>query len=669
MTLFEVMPVLGSLQSLMAVAYLAARRSTSLARALAGVILFGAFAFSQFESSASVLQLGLPPDFVILGWLSWAFIPPLAAVFGRCVCGLPIHGIRPLVVLLPIPALVLGGLSHYLPASCLMDRPCVGVAQLDAMWGMAAAAICGIALIRPLLANKKGVCERPLGNSRFILASLMASILLLRVVIEGAMLTGTDVAGGTAAGASALAVLALTVATVLIIRLYPEVEDNARVQSESDIINRYRRHLAQAVVFEEGGIGPLLRGTVLTTILTVLALIAWSSVTPVTESASTLGSVIPSSNIRLIQHLEGGIVSEVLVREGQLVEAGTVLMRLDPAQANSELEQLKARESGLELKAERLRAFAAGRAPEFEIQKNSSTLAQDQGNIFDAQSKARETAGQVIDRQIDQRKADIELFERQIASIRPQITLLGKEVAIREELQKKGLTSQVTYLNTMREYERLKGELARLQGQLKTAQEALGEATTRRVDMDSKLTQDALNEMGSVTSELAQLREARLKLEDRVNRLEILAPVRGLIQELAVTSPGTVIQQGGLVTKIVPVDDVLMVENQIMPRDIGHVRPGQPVRVKITSYDFARFGAVEGTLVQVSPSTFLDEKKNPYYKGLVALAKAQVGDDPGRNQILPGMTAQVDVITGEKTILQYLLKPLYVAAAQAFRER
>ena len=275
----------------------------------------------------------------------------------------------------------------------------------------------------------------------------------------------------------------------------------------------------------------------------------------------------------------------------------------------------------------------------------------------------------MLEKQIEQRRADIALYRDQITAMDQQIDLLAKEVEIRKYLVEKELTSKVVYFNILREYERLKGERTRFQGQLKTAREALAEADTRLADQKTKASHDAFNEMGTVTAELAQLREARSKLEDRVLRLEIISPVRGIVQELAVTSPGAVIQAGGMVTKIVPVDDVLLVENQITPRDVGHIVPGQKVRIKVGSYDFARFGAVGGTIDQVSPSTFLDEKKTPYYKGLVELDKPYVGNNPERNHILPGMTVQVDVITGEKTILQYLLKPIYLAATQAFQER
>lgn len=665
MTVLEALPILGTIQSLVALAYLLARRRTTFANGLGEVGLFTALALAVYDGTGGGGTLEA------VAMVAWGFVPPLAVVFARSAMGIGRGRVGPLLAGLVAPALILSFLTHALVTLCVPALPCVGVASLESLWGSAAALV-GLGLIaKDLMAHAQTVAQRPKGGSRNLLALGFAVILLLRALAEAGQVTAPGLAEGVHAAATVGWVLILNIITLQVTRLYPEETEQVVAEvAENDHVNRFRRYLAQAVVFEEGGVGPLVRGTVLTTILTVLALIAWSTITPVKETAVTFGAVIPSSNIRPIQHLEGGIVSSVLVREGQLVEKGEVLMKLDPAQAVAELEQTRAREAGLVYKAERLRAFAEGRA--IDLQPGASedhSLAADQSTIFNAQNRAKDTALQVLQAQISQREADIALFENQMNAMDPQIALVAREMAMRAELAAKGLTSQVVYLNVQREHERLKAERVRLKGQLATAREALSEARTRMSDLRTKLSQDAFNEMGSVTAELAQVREARAKLEDRVTRLDVVAPVRGLVQELAVTSPGAVIQQGGLVTKIVPVDDTLMIENQITPRDVGHVQPGQPVRVKVTSYDFARFGAVQGKLVQVSPSTFLDEKKNPYYKGMVELDKVYVGEDPQHNRILPGMTVQVDVITGEKTILQYLLKPIYIAASQAFRER
>ncbi|OIQ95899.1 type I secretion system membrane fusion protein PrsE [mine drainage metagenome] len=433
------------------------------------------------------------------------------------------------------------------------------------------------------------------------------------------------------------------------------------------LAHQFDRYLADPIVFEEGGVRPLVRASILTVVAIVLAMAVWASLTEVKEVASTNGAVVPSSNVRQIQHVEGGQIAQVLVREGQLVEKGAVLVRFDPVQIQTELAQVKAREAGLELRAERLRAFAAGRVPDFPADDRSSPQEKDQEAIFLSQEKNRTDAIQVLTKQQAERQSEVDLYRQQIASLEPQIDLAQKEEGIRDEGFRMGLNSKLVLIQAQRETARLDGEKVRLIGQLKTAQDALAEAQNHLTEQRSKLAQDALTEMGTVSTELAQVREATAKQEDRLAHVNVMAPVRGLVQELKVTGPGSVVPPGGEIMKLVPVDDELKVETRIQPRDIGHVAVGQKVMVKVSSYDFSRFGGVQGVLEQVSPTTFLDEEKKPYYRGVVKLAHPYVGTE--KDRILPGMVVQADIETGQKTVLQYMLKPVVLAFQQAFHER
>ena len=674
MSVFDALPLLAAIQSLVVLAYLMARRSSSFGNEMAQMAVFAALAVALIGEPGPASWLGMPAGFARVAAVAWVVAAAAAALFARTILHVPPDSRQGWPALFVIPALVVALMTTVAVRAGCEGAACTTWPRIEAGWGAIAAGLCVALIGRRISTLHAALAARPKGRSLLLAVTGLMGVLALRTLEALAYVASPEFAHSSVAAVVAVGLVLMLQALVFsLTRLYPESEDDAPMDLVvAGHINRFRRHLAQAVVFEEGGVGPLVRGTILTTILTVAALIGWAAVTPVKEVAVTNGQVVPSSFIRPVQHLEGGIVQQVMVKEGQLVEPGEVLVKLDPAQALSELEQMRARETGLLLRAERLRAFAEGRAPDFSGARDDSgdqEQAQDQGIIYASQERAKDSASLVLEKQIEQRRSDIVLYRDQITAMNQQIDLLGKEVEIRKYLVEKELTSKVVYFNILREYERLKGERSRFQGQLKTAQEALAEADTRLADQKTKASHDAFNEMGTVTAELAQLREARSKLEDRVLRLEIVSPVRGIVQELAVTSPGAVIQAGGMVTKIVPVDDVLLVENQITPRDVGHVMSGQKVRIKVGSYDFARFGAVGGTIHQISPSTFLDEKKTPYYKGLVELDKPYVGNDPERNRILPGMTVQVDVITGEKTILQYLLKPIYLAATQAFQER
>ncbi len=438
--------------------------------------------------------------------------------------------------------------------------------------------------------------------------------------------------------------------------------------------DRQTRYLAQSVLLEEGGSSGLIRFATLAIAAVVTAFIIWAAITDIDEVAVALGEVVPAGQVQNVQHLEGGIISEILVSAGDIVEAGQVLLRLDLSASLSELEQMQARRVGLAFKAERLRAFASGRQPDFEAVVGSGRyleMIEDQKSIFESQMVSRIARREVIDKQIEQRKADLRPFDKREANLMGSIKLLREELAMREKLLKDGLTTKVVVLNLKREINQTEGDLSRIKGEREVGQEALKESENRMTELNSEIGENTLTEMGGVTAELAQVRETIAKLRDRVRRLEIKAPVRGIVKGMQThTTVGGVIPPGGVVLVVVPLGEELVVEARISTRDIGHVRVGLPVTTKVVTYDFSRYGGITGELKDISATTFLDEMTGePYYRGTVSLDRSYAGFDPERNQVLPGMTVQADIHTGKKTLLQYLLKPVYVAIKQGFHER
>jgi len=434
--------------------------------------------------------------------------------------------------------------------------------------------------------------------------------------------------------------------------------------------SRQSRHLAQAVLLEESGTSALVRFTMLVASLTTLAFVIWAAITDVPEIASAEGQVIPSGQVQTVQHLEGGIVREIMARDGDLVEAGQTILRLDPAQAISDLEQTRAREATLLIKAERLRAFAEERQPDFSaMPQGYERLIADNASIFASQAQARDTARSVITSQIDQKRSDLKLLESQERSLREQLGPLNEEMKMREELVAKGLVSRVVFLDTKRELSRVQGELSRLIGQEVTAREALTETENRLIDSRSTVQKATMDELGVTVNELAQVQESIGRLEDRVKRLEISSPVRGLVKGLTVKNQGAVIAPGGQVCDVVPVETDMKVDAKITTKDVGHLHIGQPVKVKVTTYDFARYGAVHGTLTKISATSFVDDKGNPFFKGVIELEHNYVGENPGRFMVHPGMSVTAEIITGDKTLLQYMLKPIFTQVQQSFHER
>lgn len=428
------------------------------------------------------------------------------------------------------------------------------------------------------------------------------------------------------------------------------------------------RYLTLALQLEEGRPPRLMRFTVWLVAAIIACAIGWAAITKVAQVARAPGEIIPNGHSQPIQHLEGGIVREAAVREGDLVEAGQVLVRLDHTGVLAELEQVRTRESSLRLQAERLRAFAEGRVAALENAEEES-LSADQTAILRSQEKARLSQRAVLERQLAGRRADLEALLSQQKTLQRQIVITAEALEMRKTLTQQGLNSKLTFLDVQREMNRVQGELSTVTVNIGRAREAIAEAEQRLIELDSRLSADAMRELGAVTSELRQVEELRVKLEDRVARTEIVSPVRGIVKDLRAYAAGAVIQPGGFVAEVVPLGRELIVEARVSPSDIGQLRPGQPVAVKVSTYDFAQFGSVPGQLVHVSPSTFHGPNVAPFYKALVRLERGYAGEDPARNPLLPGMTVLADIKTDERTVLRFLLNPVYRAIDTAFQER
>jgi len=433
---------------------------------------------------------------------------------------------------------------------------------------------------------------------------------------------------------------------------------------------RQSRFLAQSVILEESGSSTLIRIAMISIVAVIIAFLGWAAITNVDEVAATSGEIVPTGQILSIQHLEGGIIKAINIQEGEIVEKDQVLIKLDEAGAAAELRQTRARKVGLDLQAERLRAVGTGREPDFSFAgKQYADLIQDQIIIYESQMAAREDKRTVFLTQIDAKKAELSVFKDQIETLSRNTDLLLEEFKLREELYKKGLATKLAYLDIKRQLNQARGDLSNLIGDRERVTQELQEVEDKLYQLGSDDKEQALTEMGVITNELAQVNESMSRLLDRVRRLQITSPVRGIVKGLVFNTVGGVIPPGAVIMEVVPLDKELVVETRITTRDVGFVEIGQPVTVKVTTYDFARFGGIGGQLKEISASTFLDENGAPYYKGVVTLDRSYVGFDPERNRVLPGMTVQADIKTGKKTLLAYLMKPVVSSISTSFRER
>ena len=440
----------------------------------------------------------------------------------------------------------------------------------------------------------------------------------------------------------------------------------SRLRSESQLV----RHLSYPLLLEQTGPPILVRIQILLLVATILGFLFWASITQLKETVQASGEVIPSGSVIAIQHLEGGIVSKILVRDGDLVETGDVLIRLDSSAALAQQKEIDVRGVILKIRAERLTASAENRRPKFgDVPNKFSEIVRAETAIFSQNEEAIRNEFGILKHQKRQRIAELDVMKSQVKKLVDRVRILSQQKSMRETLLAKGLLSKTLYYQTLVQHGTAVGEFEEVRGQIVKARSAIREVESKIEQVRSSYRNKSLDEAGSVAAELASVRETAVALRDRVKRLEVTSPVRGIVKGLTTNTVGGVVQPGGIISEIVPIDEELILEVRINPLDIGHIRKGQKADINITTYDFSRFGAIEGKIVNISGTTFKDGDGEVYYKASVSLNKAYVGSDQFANPILPGMISEISIKTGERTLLKYLLKPIFRSLDSAFSER
>ncbi|MGD2131956.1 MAG: HlyD family type I secretion periplasmic adaptor subunit [Maricaulaceae bacterium] len=432
---------------------------------------------------------------------------------------------------------------------------------------------------------------------------------------------------------------------------------------------RQLRHLGQSARLEESFSSRIVRMTMTVVSLAVLAFIGWASLTNLYEIARAPGEVVPDGYQQVVQHLEGGIVREIDVHEGELVEQGQVLVRLDDAGVSEELEQALARQTSLLLQAERLRAFIEGRAPDFDAYAAEwPMLVRDQNASFESMVRARREERLVIADQLEQKHAGLTMMESELSTAEESLRIARDLHSRRQSLSERGHVAEVQLLETAQQVNQLQGDVDQLRARRDLALGEVDEFESRLRSLDARHANSAYEALDTVEANLAQIRETVERLRERVARLDVRAPVRGLVKGLAVNTVGGVVGAGEVLMEIVPLDRPLVVELKIPPRHIGHIEHGQQVRMNFSNFDASRYGATIGQLDFVSATTFRGPSGERYYQGRVVLPNNYIGDDP-HNQIVPGMTGAAHIVTGEKSVIDYLLQPIRTSMRTAFTER
>ncbi|AGB12956.1 HlyD family type I secretion periplasmic adaptor subunit [Vibrio parahaemolyticus] len=424
-------------------------------------------------------------------------------------------------------------------------------------------------------------------------------------------------------------------------------------------------------------------------VLFFVAAIGWASWAQIDQVTVGQGKVIPSSQIQVVQNLEGGLVKEILVKEGQLVKKGQQLLLIDDTRFRSDYREREQQVANLTASVLQLSASINSVAVnrDFNIQDWEKSVILDYGKLTfppvleetQPQLTQRQKAEyredldnlrnqlSVIDQQVEQKQQDLVEIEARVRNLRQSYQYAKKELDITQPLADEGVVPRIELLKLQRQVNDTRREMTSSELKIPVIKSAIKESMLNRIDVALKFRSEQQEKLNNAQDQLSALVESAVGLEDRVNRTVVVSPVTGKIKTLNVNTVGGVIQPGMDIVEIVPTEDTLLVEAKIAPKDIAFLRPNLNAIVKFTAYDFTKYGGLVGELEHISADTTQDEEGNSFYIVRVRTEKTSFGQDADL-PIIPGMTASVDIITGKRTVLEYLLKPILSAKTNALKE-
>ncbi len=400
----------------------------------------------------------------------------------------------------------------------------------------------------------------------------------------------------------------------------------------------------------------------------MLAVLVWAWFAKVDEVTRGDGRVIPSRQLQVIQSLDGGIVSAILVKEGDLVTTGMPLIKIDETRAVSSLRENKGQYLALLAKQARLRALAEGISfnPPPEVQTETPLVYEQEYALYKASRDDLDSIVSIArDQMIQREKELIEVqFKKEIAE--KTYESANKELAANKPLLTSGAVSEIDILKLEREVTRARGEIDQARAQGSRIQVSISEARSKITEAEQNFRSKVRTELNDTSAKLDSLTETSVSLTDKVKQATLKSPVNGKVSRLFFNTVGGVIQPGKEVLEVVPTDDALVLETKVQIKDIAFLRPKQPAVVKLTAYDYTIYGTLDAVVESIAANSTVDEKGNAFYIVRVRTIKNSLGEGL---PIIPGMQAQVDILTGKKTILSYLLKPVIKAKSYAFSER
>jgi adhesin transport system membrane fusion protein len=414
-----------------------------------------------------------------------------------------------------------------------------------------------------------------------------------------------------------------------------------------------------------------IRGVLYFWVVAIGAFIIWANSTQIDEITRGMGEVVPSGKNQIIQNLEGGIVEEVFVKIGQSVEKGQKLLKIDNRKSLSQLTSMNIK--ALELRAKIIRLSAESYEIPFEHNISAEEilpeLLENEESLYDSQQQQFKSKIAVILDQRLQKEKEYEEIEQKIIYLAKSKDLINKEVKMMRPMVVQGVKSKVAFMKLQREQNSLLEELHSAQLTLPRIKAGISELDNKIEEAKGEFRNQAKKELNEVIAELMRTDENFDALDDQINRTLVRSPTKGIIEEISINTVGGVIKPGDKLIEIVPTDESLWMEIKIKPSDIAFIYPGQKAVVKITAYDFAIYGSLEGEVVHIGADTTKDAKENAFYIIHIKTHKNFLGTSKKPLKIIPGMMVNVDIMTGKKSVMDYMLKPILKAKQYTFTER
>lgn len=406
-------------------------------------------------------------------------------------------------------------------------------------------------------------------------------------------------------------------------------------------------------------------------VLTIILFIVWASYASIDEITRGSGKVIPFGQNQVIQNLEGGIVDSILINEGQRVKAGQVILKIRNAKSLSSSLTNKIKYE--ELLAKKARLYAEANGLDFTIKKTDNEELNKQmmlaKNLYDSDKIEYLAKDNSFAEQINQKKQAYTEAKAKVKSLKKSLEFVTEEIAMTEPMVKEGVKSKIDFLKLKREASTIENDIEAARLSLPRLASAIKEIRSNRKEAKQLFIGEAKKELNEVTAELSRLKTQQIEYADQVERTIVKSPVDGIVQKLYVNTIGGVIKPGADLVEIVPTNKKLYLEVKIKPSDIAYLHPGAEAKVKVSAYDFALYGGLVGEVVNISPDTIVDEKGDTYYLINIETKKNYLGTEDHPLKIIPGMVVSVDIVTGKKTIMQYILKPILKSKQYVFSER